>query len=199
MFTIYKATNKVTGKCYIGFDCNWPYRKTAHKHAVKRGSTLVFHNAIRKYGWENFKWDAVEQSEDGNFLLSEREEFYIRKFNSHYIYGAGYNMTFGGEATLGWVPSEETRKKISESNLGKIAWNKGKPSPWTTERNRSEAGYPRPNLEKTYKFIDPNGVEYVAKGLKRFCSENGLNAGNMSSVAGGKLPHHKKWKCERVT
>lgn len=198
MFTIYKATNKITGHSYIGFDCNYPYRKVAHRCAVKRGSTLVFHNAIRKYGWENFEWSILEQSEDGQKLLSEREEFFIRQFNTHYLHGTGYNMTFGGEATLGWVPSRETRKKISEANSGKIAWNKGKESPWTSERNRKEAGKPRPNLEKKYKFVSPNGTEYLTSGLVKFCKENNLNPGNMSSVAKGKLGHYKQWKCQLI-
>ncbi|WP_230679239.1 hypothetical protein, partial [Streptococcus pneumoniae] len=76
---------------YIGFDCKWPYRKTAHKHAVKRGSTLVFHNAIRTYGWDNFEWSVLEQSEDKEYLLNEREKYYIQLYNTHYVLGEGYN------------------------------------------------------------------------------------------------------------
>lgn len=119
MFTIYKATNKITKKSYIGFDCKWPYRKSAHKHAVKGGSNLVFHNAIRSYGWENFEWEIVEQHEDKYYLLNEREEYFIRKFNTHYLNENGYNMTYGGEATFGWVPSDETKERISNAKKGK--------------------------------------------------------------------------------
>lgn len=198
MITIYRAMNKITGKSYIGIDKNWPHRKYAHKHAVKRGSNLVFHNAIRTYGWENFEWSIVEQSDDYSDMLNLREEYHIRAFNTHYIHGDGYNMTYGGEATLGWVLSEETRRKISESNLGKKAWNKGKPSPWTSARNRKNAGIHRPCLEKEYLIIDPEGQEYRVKGLKRFCQEHNLNAGNMCSVANGKLTNYKKWLCKRI-
>ncbi len=198
MFTIYQATNKINGKCYIGFDCNYPHRKAAHKCAVKRGSTLIFHNAIRSYGWDNFEWSILEQSEDGEKLLSEREEFYIRQFNSHYLDGGGYNMTYGGEATMGWVPSNETRKKISAANLGKKAWNNGKPSPWTSERNKKLKGSSCLAKRKTYKITDPLGQEYIVTGLKKFCSELKLNPGNMCSVAKGILNHYKQWKCELV-
>ena len=34
MNTIYKATNKITGKSYIGFDSAWPSRK--HRHQEKK-------------------------------------------------------------------------------------------------------------------------------------------------------------------
>jgi len=196
MYRIYKATNKVNNNCYVGFDCNWPYRKTAHKSAVKRGSNLVFHNAIRKYGFENFEWEILEESDNKDYLLKEREEFYIRKYNSHYINGTGYNMTFGGEATFGWIPSEETKRKISESNMGKKAWNKGAKSPWTTKRNLANKGVIKhPQWLKSYKIVDPVGNEFIVKGLTDFCEKNNLHVGNMSSVAHGKLKHYKKWKC----
>ena len=42
------------------------------------------------------------------------EKEYIKKYNS---YGEnGYNMTYGGEGTLGWIPSEETKRKIGLAN-----------------------------------------------------------------------------------
>ena len=198
MYTIYKATNKKNGHSYIGFDCNWPYRKSAHKCAVKRGSNLVFHNAIRTYGWESFEWEIIEQSQNYDCLLNEREEHWIRQHNSHYIDGNGYNMTYGGEATFGWVPSEETKKRISESKKGKPSWNKGKPSPWTSKRNKQEAGKPRPGLQKTYEFISPNGEKYISKGLVEFCKKHNLNKGNMCSVAKGKLNRYKGWTCKEI-
>lgn len=194
MFTIYKATNKINGNSYIGFDCNWPYRKSAHKCAVKRGSNLVFYNAIRKYGWENFEWEILEQSDDKSYLLREREEFYIRKYNTHYIEGTGYNMTFGGEATFGWVPSEKTKQKISESKKGKPSWNKGKPSPWVGEKNKKGKGKKQPKLCKKYLVTDPEGNAYEILGLKYFCIEHNLSASNLTYT--GK---YKGWQCKQIS
>jgi 5-methylcytosine-specific restriction endonuclease McrA len=36
----------------------------------------------------------------------------------------------------GKSPSKETKEKISKSLKGKVSWNKGKPAPWTSERNK---------------------------------------------------------------
>lgn len=195
MKVIYKATNTINDKCYIGVDSNWPHRKHAHKCAVKRGSQLLFHKAIRKYGWENFKWEIIEESENIDLLLNEREEFYIRLNNSYHLDGNGYNMTYGGEATLGWSPSEETKLKISISNKGRKAWNKGLSSPWTSERNLKNKGSISEKRRKLYEFIDPMGNIFIEKGLKQFCVKHNLHPGNMSSVAKGKLNHYKNWKC----
>lgn len=196
MSTIYLATNKVNGKKYVGFDSNWPHRKHAHKHAAKVGAEQPLERAIRKYGFDSFEWRILYESENRDHTLNVMEPHFIMEHNS---YGeGGYNITLGGEGAFGWVPSKETRIKISESNLGKKAWNMGVPSPWTTKRNKENKGGKQPNLEKTYKFIEPSGAEHVAKGLKKFCAERGLNAGNMSSVASGRLPHYKKWKCVKL-
>lgn len=193
MFTIYRATNSINGKSYVGFDRNWPYRKTAHKCAVKKGSKQVFYNAIRKYGWENFIWEVLEQSEDKELLLKEKEEYYIRKYNTHYKSGYGYNMTYGGEGTFGWIPSAETKQKISESKKGKPSWNKGKLSPWLVESNKKRKGMKQPKLCKKYLVIDPNGNKYEVTGLKYFCVEHGLSQSNLTYH--GK---YKGWQCTPI-
>jgi len=198
MPVVYKATNNINGKCYVGVDKNWPHRKAAHKCAVKKGSTLVFHNAIRQYGWKNFSWEILEESGNHQLLLNEREPFYINELNTHYLTGNGYNMTNGGDATMGWVPSEETKIKISEANKGRQAWNKGKPSPWTSKRNKEISGIPQQKLKKEYLIISPKKEVFEIKGLLEFCKENGLHAGNMCSVAKGRLKHYKGWKCEPI-
>lgn len=121
IYSIYKATNLVNGKVYIGFDSNWPKRKDEHLWAAFRGENITFYNAIRKYGPDNFSWEVIYQSTDGNHTKNGMEEFFIKEHHSHIHFenSNGYNMTLGGEGTLGHVQTQKTKDKISESNVGK--------------------------------------------------------------------------------
>lgn len=69
--------------------------------------------AIRKY--KAFKVSVLyECKEEDN--INEWEIYFIKKYNT---YNAGYNSTIGGEGTLGYHLTEETKKKISEAHKGK--------------------------------------------------------------------------------
>jgi hypothetical protein len=104
-YVIYKATNTMNQKVYVGFDSNWPRRKAQHKHNVIYGTETsnAFYNAVRKYGWENFVWEVIYESADGDHTLKVMENHFILEHNA-YIYAEnsnGYNMTLGGEGTVG--------------------------------------------------------------------------------------------------
>jgi len=119
IYTIYKATNILNGKVYIGFDSNWPNRKTAHKRNSEKnlkGNTKLY-NAIRKYGWNNFNWCVLYQSIDGIHCLEVMEPYFIIENDSM---NQGYNMTPGGDGKRkGSVESLETRNKKSIAHTGK--------------------------------------------------------------------------------
>lgn len=88
---IYRIINKITNKTYIGKTVRrLDQRFTAHIIAVKRGSNTKLHNAIRKYGKDNFTIEVIEVVNDQT-LLNEREQFYIQSLNPE------YNMTIGGD------------------------------------------------------------------------------------------------------
>lgn len=102
MLYIYKFTNKVTGKIYIGQTNNIEKRKRGHKSEAfnpkANGYNLPFHAAIRKYDWKNFDFEILEEIPDdfGREYLNEREIFFIAYFKS-LISENGYNLTKGGK------------------------------------------------------------------------------------------------------
>jgi group I intron endonuclease len=117
IYSIYKATNKFTGKSYIGFTQELKNRISAHKkHYQVRKSK--FYDAIKSYGWDNFEWEVIYQSLERKHCLDVMEKFFIEEFDT---FNNGYNMTTGGEGMNRNTITEESRKKISDAALRK--WN----------------------------------------------------------------------------
>lgn len=87
---IYKITNKVNGKSYIGqtrYTIEFRWRQHQHKK-----DKSYFHNAIHKYGVENFIVETIEECNVED--LNSKEIFYIAKYNT---FNDGYNLTIGGD------------------------------------------------------------------------------------------------------
>lgn len=142
---IYKATNLINGKVYIGQTTNkLQVRKTSHiNDSLAKRDNFVFHNAIRKHDRSNFKWEIVEYC-DCKEELDEMEFHYIKQFNSSIP--KGYNMTYGGGGMLGYKITEEHRKNLSESHKGYIH---------TAEQRKKigEASLGRRHTEETKKRL----------------------------------------------
>ncbi len=114
---IYRATNIITGQCYIGQSVNFPDRKRVHiRRALKNEDNWVFHRAIRKYGADNFKWEIIYECKD-KLILNVMETMKIIVNHSHISEG-GYNMTWGGDGTSGYKHTDETKKIISNRMSG---------------------------------------------------------------------------------
>lgn len=128
---IYKATNKIDGKIYIG-QTIYTLRTRRREHERVVGiKTDYFHNAINKYGKENFNWIILDYAESQE-ELDEKEIFYIKKFRSFVdFYDAnGYNLMLGtavsestkkklSDAGKNRKVSEETKTKLSKTSVGK--------------------------------------------------------------------------------
>lgn len=94
---IYKITNTLNGKIYIGQTVkSLQKRFTQHKNNSNKPyfSQIVLYKAFNKYGIENFTFEEVEQVDNSN--LDEREKYWIEYYDSYFN---GYNSTFGGRAT----------------------------------------------------------------------------------------------------
>lgn len=91
---IYCFKNLINSKIYVGKTIQDP-KKRYKQHFSQINDGTVFHNALKKYGEKNFSFQIL--AEVPNEKLNEYEEFYIKKLNSHWREGHGYNMSYGGE------------------------------------------------------------------------------------------------------
>jgi group I intron endonuclease len=109
--TIYRIVNNINGKVYIGYDSKWPNRKKGHIYHAKDRNQYIY-QSLRKYGIENFTWEPIYQSKDGKHCLNVMESYFIKEYDS---FNSGYNLTLGGEGTLGRPTKDITRSKISQA------------------------------------------------------------------------------------
>lgn len=138
---IYKITNLVNGKLYIGQ--TWqPLQRRFTQHCS--GSACIkLRRAIEKYGRENFHIELIDEV-DNQSDADHLEDFWIRSYDAINV---GYNIKEGGshgrhsaetikkmselklnlsdearknmsEAHIGYIMPEEQKRKISASNMG---------------------------------------------------------------------------------
>ena len=116
---IYKATNTINGKVYIGKTMH-PLNKRAKEHIKgSKHAKTYFHSSLKKYGAESFEWKIIQECLTVDHLnLAEKAYIELYKMKGIKL----YNMTSGGDGIS--KPSEEMRKKISVSLKGKCKGRK---------------------------------------------------------------------------
>lgn len=111
---IYKYTSP-SGKSYIGQTTDENWRKIHHKGTSRK---TKFSTAIKKYGFENFKYEIVFQTiftDDLVKLKSILNTMEIAFIEYYDTFNNGYNLTKGGEGTLGVKLSKESLEKRKQS------------------------------------------------------------------------------------
>ena len=91
---IYKITNIINNKAYIGQSIHVEERWKKHKSFPIQNSKYPLYLAFKKYGIENFNFEIIEICPAE--LLNEKEIYYIKYFDT---YNNGYNQTIGGGGT----------------------------------------------------------------------------------------------------
>lgn len=94
MIGIYKITNLINNKCYIGQSRDISRRFLRHKNYFLEDSHYPLYRAFKKYGIENFSFEIIEECEIDE--LDNKEIFWIDYYDSH---NNGYNQTDGGQGS----------------------------------------------------------------------------------------------------
>lgn len=113
---VYKATNIITNKSYIGYCVDFKERKSRHLRNAKNGIDTRFYRAIRKYGENNFIWEKIYENLPSIKACKTIEKKMILKYNT---YVNGYNSTLGGDGGFTGYNSGVFKK-------GLIPWNHNK-------------------------------------------------------------------------
>lgn len=121
---IYKITNKINLKSYIGesvrINARWleHKRKAFNKEVYPKEYEKALYKAFRKYGLENFDFEIIEQCDKD--LLLEKEIYYIKKYNT---FEKGYNETSGGDAGgINNKGSNHANAKLTDDDIKDIRY-----------------------------------------------------------------------------
>ena len=121
---IYKTTNLLNGKIYIG------QHKAKAYDLSYYGSGKILKLAIEKYGIDNFSNKILCECSSKNDL-DKMEKYFINKYDSRNPL-VGYNISFGGDGgdTFTGLSEKEKQERISKLKIN------GHFSKLTTEQNR---------------------------------------------------------------
>lgn len=212
MTGIYKITNTVNGKCYIGQSTDLPNRIRKHIKTLLNGTNRNEHlqNAYKKYGPGSFTIEIIEECSEEQ--LDAREIFWIDFYKS-YDRNFGYNKTPGGKGGNGYFEilaqkeKESLRQKMSESKTGMLnpiygtyCYTDGVVIKYIKDTERAEYesnGWYRgvPDFVKVKESIANSGTnnsfygKHHSDDTKRKISENRLGENNWNF---GKLLYHKE-------
>jgi group I intron endonuclease len=104
---IYKITNKITGKTYVGQTSKTiQERFQAHLKKARKKVNRRLYDSMNHHGYDNFIIEEIEKVSD-SITADDREKFWIKELDT--IMPNGYNMTDGGGGgnTLKYWTDEE--------------------------------------------------------------------------------------------
>jgi len=162
---IYLLTNTITQKQYVGYTSK-PLNERIDEHnesAIKNRLNGALHKAIRKYGIDKFTSEIIYMSKDAHHCKNEAEVALIADYNT--FLGSGYNMTLGGDGTVGRIGplgpmfgkrhSLETKLKMSLSHKGKRC---GKSNPMYGIKGSDHFAFGKPRSKETIDKISKSKI-----------------------------------------
>ena len=147
---VYKITNKITKKCYIGATIQHNYNERWRKHInclkYKEGCPLL-KKSMQKHGVDNFVFEILIICFDEDVVKFEKE--YIKRYNSQTP--NGYNILSGGQIGDGHVGFKHRPESIEKLKASLKKFKEANPNHYETYRERHQATMKTINLSECIK------------------------------------------------
>jgi group I intron endonuclease len=202
---------------YVGVTNNYTKRMREHKGTY---NNYLISKAIKKHGWNNFNSQILLETEDAEFAYKVAESSFIQQYQSNNP-EKGYNLTEGGQGTLGFSPTLETRQRMREKKLGKKLTPEhiqkisesalGRTFTKETKNKISNKLKGNKNFQgktftdevkqilsehkaKDWQLLSPINEIINIHNMRKFCIDNNLHHSAITRVLQGKQSHHKQWR-----
>ena len=186
MYYIYKITNQINSKVYVGQTNNMSLRWSGHKSDAMSNINRPLYNAMRKYGTENFTIEIIEEVIED--LVDEKEIYWINQLNC-LDRDYGYNLDSGGNKNK--HASLETRQKQSDMRKGK---NTGKDnsmfgkhhtpeSRLKISKHKNNKGEHNPRAILTKELVEK--IKQDTRSERKIAKEYGVSRSTINSIKRG--------------
>ena len=165
---IYKITNLINNKSYIGcsldIEKRWKTHKYSYNNINSKRYNISLYQAFRKYDIKNFKFEIIELiNEPNQIILFQREKYWIAYFNTYYD---GYNETEGGDCGPSLKEEKNPKAKLSKEDVYNIrklqAQNKMSNEVFELYKNKiGHRGFEHVWQGESWKNILPEVIEYT--------------------------------------
>lgn len=193
---IYQIRNSVNNKVYIGSSKDLYKRYSEHHSSLRQNKhkNTKLQNAYNKYGENVWYFEILEYITNEDMLLS-REQHYIDAFNS---VQSGYNIAPIAGNTLHVYPSEETRKKMSIAQKGKVVSTETRKKLSALNKGRVRTPETKAKISKSNKGqnMGASNVNATAiicletleiyPAINKLCRKFGYNRNTISKCCSGK-------------
>lgn len=164
MVGIYKITNTLNNKCYIGqsidIETRWKQHAYNATHEIKKEKGRKLYEAFHSFNLENFVFEIIEECEMIQKTLNERERYWISYYNS---YEDGYNMTRGGQGEDSWIYNPAIICQL---------WDEG----YSTKEIQEIVGCGKSTVNNRLKgYSDYNATTSHSRGALRAIKEGKMN------------------------
>lgn len=193
---IYKIVNNINNKIYIGQTVNLYNRYKRHEYSVdvldKANRPIVA--AFKKYGFNNFSFIVIEEVPCDIKKLTEREQYWMDKLQSHKR-SIGYNACPAAGSPFGYKHSKETRAKVSAANKGRKHTIETKKKMSEVHKGKAVSIETRRKISESKKGTTPNRIYgkkviqidkktnkqiTIFKSVTKAHKETGIHLGNIA-------------------